>query len=234
MLWDVDKGINKTKNNLFPDVDLDMSCVDTDNNKTTFKEKDSEFQNRESQIQKICEDRGITTLVHFTQTEKLRNILHEGLLDHQSLLKKHGQQFVPNDRKRIDGHKDAICLSISFPNYQLFSKFSWSDDDNQPDYSGWVVLVLDAKVLWELDCAFCQENAASNAVRYIPVEERKKPEALKGMFVDVCSDTKGNVYQRQSLQIPDDYPTHPKQKSSFLTKFNQIISRKSIFTMKLL
>ena len=179
-------------------------------NKTIFTEKNTEFLNRQSRIQQICQRRGITTLCHFTRIEKLQSILHEGLLDHQSLLKRHGQQFVPNDRKRLDGHKEAICLSISFPNYQLFSKFSWSDNESQPDYSGWIVLLLDAKVLWELDCAFCQENAASNAVRYISLEERKKPNALKGLFVDVCRDTKGNIYQRQSLQIPDDYPTHPQ------------------------
>ena len=179
-------------------------------NTTIFAEKNTEFLNRQSRIQQICQRRGITTPVHFTRIENLRNILHEGLLDHQSLLKRHGQQFVPNDRKRLDGHKEAICLSLSFPNYPLFSKFSWSNNDNQPDYSGWVILLLDTKVLWELDCAFCQENAASNAVRYIPLKKKKKPDALKGMFVDVCRDTKGNVYQRQSLQIPDDYPTHPQ------------------------
>ena len=132
------------------------------------------------------------------------------MLDHQSLLKKQGQQLVPNDKQRIDGHKEAICLSISFPNYPLFSKFSWSDDEGRPDYSGWVVLLLDAKVLWELDCAFCQENAASNAVRYIPLEDRKNPDALESMFVDVCRDTKGDVYERQSMQIPNHYPTHPQ------------------------
>ena len=189
--------------------------------KAVFAEENTEFLNSGSQIKQICQDRGITTLVHFTRIEKLRNILHEGLLDHQSLLKKHGQQFAPNDRKRLDGHKEAICLSISFPNYQLFSKFSWSDDEGRPDYSGWVVLLLDAKVLWELDCAFCQENAASNAVRHIPLENRKKPDALKGMFVDVCRDTKENVYQRQSLQIPDDYPTHPQAE---ILVFDQIQS----------
>ena len=179
-------------------------------NKSTLAEEKSGSQDHSSQIRQICTERCITTLVHFTRIENLQNILHKGLLDHQSLLKKYGQQFVPNDKRRIDGHKDAICLSISFPNYPLFSKFSWPEDDSQPDYSGWIVLLLDSKVLWELDCAFCQENAASNAVRYIPLEDRKKPDALKGMFVDVCRDTKGNVYQRQSLQMPDDYPTHPQ------------------------
>ena len=172
--------------------------------------ENTEFLSRKSQIKHICQDQGITTLVHFTQIKHLRSILHEGLLDHQSLLKKHGQQFVSNDKQRIDGHKEAICLSISFPNYPLFSKFSWSDNDNQPDYTGWVVLLLDAKVLWELNCAFCQENAASNAVRHIPLEERKKPDALKGMFVEVCRDTKGDVYERQSMQILNHYPTHPQ------------------------
>ncbi len=214
LLWDVDRGIKKTKNNPFFDVD-------SDNNETTLEEKDSEFQNRESQIQKICEDRSITTLVHFTQIKNLRNILHEGLLGHQSLLKKHGQQFAPNDWERVDGHKEAICLSISFPNYLLFNKFSRPNTGSPPDYSQWIVLLLDAKVLWELDCAFCQENAASNTVRYIPLEDRKKPDALEGMFVDVCRDTKGNVYERQSSQISDDYPTHPQAE---ILVFDQIPS----------
>ena len=163
----------------------------------------------ESQIRQICMEHGITTLVHFTRIENLQNILQEGLLG-RSLLEVREQQFLPNDLKRLDRHKEAICLSISFPNYQLFSKFSRSDNTGQPDYSGWVVLVLDAKVLWELNCAFCQENAASSKVRYIPLEERKKPDALKDMFVDVCIDTKGDVYKRQSLQIPNHYPTHPQ------------------------
>ena len=184
--------------------------VDLLKNENILAEENTEFLNLESRIQQICEDRGITTLVHFTRIGYLRNILHEGLLDHQSLLEKQGQQFSPNDKQRIDGHKEAICLSISFPNRQLFQKFSWSDNDGQPDYSGWVVLVLDAKVLWELDCAFCQENAASNAVRHILIEERKNPEALENMFTEVCRDTKENVYERQSLQIPDNYPTHPQ------------------------
>ena len=132
-----------------------------------------------------------------------------------------GNSLSPMIGQRLDRHKEAICLSISFPNYPLFSKFSWSDDEGQPDYSGWVVLLLDAKVLWELDCAFCQENAASNAVRHIPLEERKKPDALKGMFVDVCRDTKGDVYERQSMQIPIHYPTHPQAE---VLVFNQIQS----------
>ena len=173
-------------------------------------EKNIEPQNSESQIRQICTERSITTLFHFTCIKKLQNILHEGLLDHQSLLKKYGQQFVPNDRKRLDGHKEAICLSIGFPNYLLFSKFSRSNYNSLPDYSQWVVLLLKADLLWELDCAFCQENAASNAVRHISWKEKKKPDALESIFIEEHRDTKGTVYQRHSPRIPQHYPTHPQ------------------------
>ena len=189
--------------------------VDGDNNKSVLKEKDTKFQNRASQIQQFCEERGIKTLCHFTRIKYLRSILHEGLLDHQSLLKRHGQQFVPNDKQRIDGHKEAICLSISFPNSPLFSKFSWSDDKKQPDYSGWVVLLLDAKVLWELDCAFCQTNASSGAV--IPllldeqIDKQKIPKALKDIFAEDYYDSKREIWiRRQDLQIPEHYTTDPQ------------------------
>ena len=56
---------------------------------------------------------------------------------------------------------------------------------------------------------FCTENAASNAIRDIPLEERRKPDVLEGMFVDPYHDTNGKVYQRDS-QTPPYYPTHPQ------------------------
>ena len=171
--------------------------------KTTFAEENAKLQHREFQIRQICVARNITTLVHFTRIENLRGILQENLLG-RSFLETREQQFLSNDPKRLDGHKEANCLSISYPNYQLFFRFS------RPDYSQWIVLLLKAEILWELDCAFCQENAASNAVRYTSLEERKKPDALKRMFVNVCHDTKGNTYRRSSQPIPSHYPTHPQ------------------------
>ena len=209
LLWDIDISIDETSltnDNPF----IIPESIDSDNNEIALEERDTEFQNRESQIQKICEDRSITTLVHFTQIKHLQSILYEGLLDHQSLLEKHGQQFVPNDPKRLDRHKEAICLSISFPNYLLFNKFSRPNTGSPPDYSQWIVLLLDAKVLWELDCAFCQENAASNAVRHISWKEKKKTDALESIFIEEHRDINGTVYQRHSPRIPQHYPTHPQ------------------------
>ena len=164
----------------------------------------AKFDNRASRIQQICEERGITTLVHFTRVENLQNILQQGLLG-RTLLETRGQQFLFNDPDRVDGHKEAVCLSISFPNYQMFYSIREKKKETQEaNDSQWIVLLLDAKVLWELDCAFCQRNAAHNAVLRVPLTDRKRPEALKGMFEDF-----DNI-RHQDLQIPPDYPTDPQ------------------------
>ena len=157
------------------------------------------------QIQRICVDRGITTLCHFTRIENLSSILQKGLLS-RSILETSEQQFFWNDPHRADGHPEAICLSISFPNYLMFYSIRRDKEDKQGiNHWQWVVLLLDAKMLWELDCAFCQENASSNAVRFILLKDRKKPDALNGMFVEDY-----HTINRQSLQIPSDYPTNPQ------------------------
>ena len=160
---------------------------------------------RASEIQQFCEEREITTLFHFTRIENLHSILQNGLLSRDTLdmrKQQFGQQFLFNDPDRFDGHKDAICLSISFPNYQMF--YNYRDNTEGINDSQWIVLLLDAKILWELNCAFCQRNAASRAISNISLADRRKPEALKGMFEDFYN------IKHQNLLIPQNYPTHPQ------------------------
>ena len=199
---------------LFWNVDTDLgsasivspvptpNVIITDKSQDTVTEENAEFQQRSFQIQQICEEYGITTLVHFTRIENLRCILGEGLLSRSILEPREKVHF--NDPQRLDKQKDAICLNISFPNYQMFYSIRERMKSEEVNDSQWVVLLLDARVLWELDCAFCQRNAATNAVRSIPLEERKKPEALKDMFTDFY------VIKHQDLPIPKNYPTHPQ------------------------
>jgi ssDNA thymidine ADP-ribosyltransferase, DarT len=103
-----------------------------------------------------------------------------------------------NDDLRLDEQPGAICLSISFPNYRMFYKKS---KDYQHD---WVVLLLKPSILWELDCKFYRENAASNNSREVNSEERKQPNALREMFGDY------EAIQRQTLGIPKEYTTNPQ------------------------
>ena len=220
LLWDIDSASNETaltndnpfiiptieetRDNPFSDEPQDIFDIDSDNDETVLKEKDTEFQNRASQIQQFCEDRRITTLCHFTRVENLQSILQEGLIG-RNLLETHGQKFLFNDNDRVDGHKDAVCLSISFPNYQMFYSIREQKKETQEaNDSQWIVLLLDAKVLWELDCAFCQNNAARKVISSTSLEDRKRPDALETMFGDFYD------IRHQDLLIPENYPTHPQ------------------------
>ena len=74
-------------------------------------------------IQNICNRQNIQQLVHFTNIDNLVNILSIGLVgrDRKSrdLVK-----FKTNDEFRFDGYPEAICLSISFPNYRMFYTYN--------------------------------------------------------------------------------------------------------------
>ena len=161
-------------------------------------------QNSASQIQQICAERGITTLIHFTRIENLQSILQQGLLG-RSHLETRGQDFLFNDADRADWHPEANCLSISFPNYQMFWRIRRETKEiKKVKDSQWIVLLLDAKVLWELDCAFCQDNAARKVVSRTSLEDRKRPDTLEAMFGDFYN------IRHQDLLIPKNYPTHPQ------------------------
>lgn len=163
------------------------------------EQRRAELQARAPGIQRLCLERRITRLVHFSRVQNLSSILEKGLLSRDVLETWPREQQPPyNDSYRFDKQEGAVSLSISFPNYRMFYKYSMNDR------SDWVILLLDATLLWELDCAFCRENAASSRVTSVPLADRKQPEALMSMFADYYE------VRRHGLQLPDDYPTHPQ------------------------
>ncbi len=168
-------------------------------NKLSFSNKDS-FNNRALEIKYFCEKRNITNLIHFTRINNLLSILKYGLVGRNDL-NKLSQRYQPeiNDKDRYDGYPEAICLSITFPNYKMFYSYRRNIRGVK-----WVVLLIDVAVLWKLDCAFCLDNASSRYVKNIPIAERKKVKALEDMFKDF------NDIKRKELKIPDSFPTNPQ------------------------
>lgn len=164
---------------------------------------------RASEIQQICEERDIHFLCHFTRAENLDSILQQGLLG-RSALEKSGQYFLFNDPDRVDGQENAVCLSVSFPNYLMFYKIRDQGRDEEVSDSQWAVLLLEPSVLWKFECAFCQENAAAGIILNIPLENLKTPEAFENMFIGDYTDNSGRRVLRDSLEIPENYPTHPQ------------------------
>ncbi len=150
-------------------------------------------------MQNEIKSREIEYLWHFTKVENLDSILKNGLIPRMTL-EENSVQVGYNDQYRIDGHKDASCLSLGHPNYKMFYR-PRCDDSSQE----WVVIAIKPEVLWLKECAFCNENAASNSVTAIPIQERKGINAFRKMFEAVAGKP-----DRAALKLPDDCPTNPQ------------------------
>lgn len=159
-----------------------------------------------TEIQKFIEERGVTSLLHFTKVTNVPGILAHGLLGRDTLAKC-GIEAQVNDQYRYDRVSDAICASISFPNYKMFYGLQQSNPELD-----WAVLRISPKILWEAQCAYCARNAASNEVTCTPVEDRTGLSALKSMFEDIAPDV-----ERASLGIPNNYTTDPQAEVLILT-----------------
>jgi hypothetical protein len=156
-------------------------------------------EDRVKSIKSFCTECGIKRLVHFTRIDNLKSILHHRLLGRRSLERLFStDKPIFNDAHRFDGHPEAICLSISFPNYRMFHKYKSKNEKE------WVVLVLEPCILWEFECAFFEENAASNSAKNVALLHRKECSSLARMFMD------SPPYNRQDLGIPNNYTTNPQ------------------------
>ena len=148
-------------------------------------------------IEEIVLARGITTLFHFTRIDNLEPILLHGLMTTKEI--ELAEFFaVTNDQHRFD-QTDAVCTTISWPNYKMWHSLKESDPDTD-----WILIALNASVLWERDCAFCKTNAASATVSCIPLDRRRTLAAFNEMFEDF------EHKERTKLGIPDNYSTNPQ------------------------
>lgn len=149
-------------------------------------------------LKKHIYEKGINYLTHYTNINNLPSILNKGLMTIDTL-KKREISFMQNDEIRVD-NTNAICLNIEFPNYKLFYK----NRITLPDLN-WAVILLDSKILFELDVAFCKTNAANHNVNSIPICERQTVSAFLDMFYD-----NENNDLRSYLNLPKNYTTDPQ------------------------
>lgn len=147
-------------------------------------------------IQDYAAEIGVKQLVHFTRESNLESILNRGLVTREMLTREGFNGF--NDNVRAD-YTSAVCVSIGFPNYKMW----WSIRKDNPNVD-FVLLVLEARALWELPCAFCSANAALGAIAAIPIAQRQTLQAFQGMYADVVGK------ERAKLDIPGYWPTNPQ------------------------
>ena len=150
-------------------------------------------------MKNLVEQHEISLVWHFTRLENLDGILTDGLIPRDQLEKRNTQP-VYNDQYRFDGCKNAICCSIGHPNYKMFYPMRLENENQE-----WVVIGIKSSILWEKDCAFCTENAASNNVTNIPLEERKGVIPFEMMFHEI-----EGMPTREELGISNNCPTNPQ------------------------
>ncbi|EEQ57882.1 hypothetical protein CBFG_01592 [Clostridiales bacterium 1_7_47FAA] len=164
--------------------------------------------NDKRQILVSANRRGVEHCVHFTNVLNLPSILSYGLLS-KADLEYNWIEYNHNDNLRLDEFEESISVSITSPNYKTF--YQWRCDN--PSKS-WVVLILDAIQILNLDCAFCYTNAANIRISSIPLAERKTYSAFESMFAE-----KQNQATRQEMKL---YPNEPTDPQAEILVFNSI------------
>lgn len=154
-------------------------------------------------IQAFAASRDLKWIFHFTRQTNLDSIMSKGLLTRKKLTQD-GSGVTFNDDFRHDG-TDAICASISFPNYRMFYSLRQKDTSAR-----WAIVYFNVEILWKLDCAFCQTNAASSSVSATPILERCTDAALRGMFAEVEGPT------RIERKLGNEFTTDPQAEVLFL------------------
>jgi hypothetical protein len=138
-------------------------------------------------------------IYHFTKLENLSSILTDGIVPRETLEAKNAIVSY-SDTIRLDGQKRASCFSIGHPNYKMFYSLRQQDKGQE-----WIVIACKREVLWLKECAFCLENAASNNVTNIPIQDRKGVAAFEKLFVSI-----NGMPTREEMQLLDSYPTNPQ------------------------
>lgn len=157
-------------------------------------------------IRKFVEERGIPYLCHFTRKANLSSILTRGLLPVETL-RARTVPFIETDRMRLDHEPSAISLSISFPNYRMFS--AYRNAHSEP--CTWVVLLIRPSVLWERRCWFADMNAASQRAQDMWARCDPDPaSSFRNLFAENVRDSNGKLYRRKDLRIPPFFPTNPQ------------------------
>ena len=136
----------------------ELSQVNKDH-ESQLREKDRVLEEMRQENRALILDeikrRGIKYFVHFTRLGNLRSILQRGLLVGKSL-EETGVSALRTDTARRDNNPNALCLSVTFPNYKMFYEKRQECDDQ------WCVLLLKPEAVIKTNPLFFPENAASD------------------------------------------------------------------------
>ncbi len=120
------------------------------------QEKVEELRKKQEKIRNIVNLRNIKEILHFASVDNLESILKNGILSRDEMERQTIKASI-NDEKRLDFRLNCISCSVTLPNAPLLYKFKSNNLDRK-----YVILKIKPDVLWEKECLFSKENAASN------------------------------------------------------------------------
>ena len=149
-------------------------------------------------IEARAKRRGITRLCHFTPSRNLAHIASDprGILASRHLEEDEAAILNATDKVRLDGYPDHVCCSIQYPNAWYFKRAR----ENERLFADWVVLLIEARYLWQAGTLFCPRNAAAEQGRLV----RDGVAAFDALFADVVE---GYGTYRRGPRHPDFLPT---------------------------
>lgn len=149
-------------------------------------------------IRERANRRGITRLCHFTPSRNLAHIASDpkGLLASRHLQDDEAAIFNPTDQMRLDGYRDHVCCSIQYPNAWYFRRAR----ENEGLFPDWVVLLIEARHLWQAGTKFCPRNAAAEQGRLV----QEGVTAFDSLFANVVEGVRA---YRRGPRHPDFLPT---------------------------
>jgi hypothetical protein len=150
-------------------------------------------------MQNFAVSRGIRNVVHFTRLTNLSSILQHGIVPRQTLVNTQ-MAFDHNDAWRHDGYLQASCFTIGWPNYKMFFPLRCENPDVK-----WAVIECSPSVLWEKQCIFSPENAASHTARSVGEAQRVDVTGITAMFAEVVGKP-----TRAEIGLADFHPTNPQ------------------------
>lgn len=144
--------------------------------------------------------RGITRVVHFTQSRKLPHILRhpDGIKSSAEVRRSGADVFDANDPRRLDNHEDHISCSIEYPNSWMLDKFR----QRERTFEDWAMLFVAPDVLWQPGTLFAPRNAAAGGGRYLA----EGSAAFSGLFAPSSVGAAGRRFQR-TAQMLECVPT---------------------------
>lgn len=143
------------------------------------------MEKRFRDIHGIAISRGIEFLFHYTPACNFEDILRYGIMP-RTMLSDSAAIATVLDEYRLDDRPDAVSVSLSRVNRKLLAR----KRIKMPGVE-WIILAIDASVLWTQRVEFCWTDAASNIIKHHS-GRRDGPWAFNRMF-------EGSAEQRAGL-----------------------------------